>query len=350
MREGEIKMSKVYFKPINSYLETEKINETAEILLDTIVKEADMKLEKFIPLKVHFGEKGNTTFIGPENFEGIYRFFEKNKIDSSYIETNVLYRGERTTSESHKKLAAEHGFTKYPIIIADGDHGENYAEVEINKKNYKTCKIGREFMKYNQMIVAAHFKGHVLAGFGGAIKQLAMGCASRGGKLAQHDNSKLIVKDVKCTKCGSCVKECPADAITLDPTAIINTDKCVGCASCMVACKFGAIRNPWTGINEGNFHERMAEYAYAAAKDKEIIYITFVFNITDNCDCEGHAMKPIAQDLGIAASTDPVALDKACFDLLNEKNSREVFTVGLHTLEHAQEIGLGSMEYEIIEI
>lgn len=343
-------MAKVYFKAIDSYEKTKEINEASKALLERMVEEEGISLNPFIPMKVHFGEAGNVTYIEPKNYEGIYSFLEEKGVDSAYIETNVLYKGERTTSESHKKLAKEHGFTKYPVIIADGDHGENYVEVDINKTNFKSCKIGGEFMKYDQMLVAAHLKGHVLAGFGGAVKQLAMGCASRGGKLAQHDNSKLVVKENRCTKCGACAKQCPANAISFHPHAVIDAEKCIGCASCMVACKFNAIRNPWDGVTTENFHERLAEYAYGAARGKKNLYINFVFNITENCDCEGHKMKMIGKDTGVLVSTDPVAIDQASLDQLHKASGKTIFTVGLRTLEYAEEIGLGSRAYELIEM
>ena len=257
-------MGKVYFKAIDSYSKTEEISNTSKELINKLVKEEKIFLEKFIPLKVHFGEKGNTTYIESKNFHGILEYFEENDIKSAFMETNVLYRGERTTSENHIKLAKEHGFTELPIIIADGDHGENYKEVEINKKNFKTCKIGKEIADQKQLIIVSHFKGHALAGFGGAVKQLAMGCASRGGKLAQHANSIPKISSFKCKACGSCVRNCPENAIVMDSKAKILKDKCVGCASCMTVCPFGAVKNSWLASLSKNFNERLAEYALAA--------------------------------------------------------------------------------------
>lgn len=343
-------MSKVYFKKIKSISDTNNINKASEELLDKLVCDNNIVLNEFIPLKVHFGEKGNTTFIGSDKFKGIYNFLNKKTIESSYIETNVLYKGERMTSEKHMKLAKEHGFTEYPIIIADGEHGEKYEEVEINQKNYNKCKIGKEILRYNQMIVVSHFKGHILAGFGGAVKQLAMGCASRGGKLAQHDNSKLVINPLKCKACHICEKECPVDAISVIKKAKIDKDKCIGCASCMAVCPYGAIFNTWLGVKDGNFYERLAEYALAASLNKNNIYITFALNITKLCDCEGHAMKPITNDIGVFASLDPIAIDKACIDMANSSHGSQIFHKGLHTLEYGSKIGLGSLEYELIEL
>lgn len=343
-------MKKVYFKAVDSYLKTQDINEATKMLLNRLVKDEGITLEKYIPLKVHFGEKGNKTYIESKNFEGILEYFKEREIESAYMETNVLYRGERTTSKNHIKLAEEHGFTQLPIVIADGDHGENYEEVEINKKNFKKCKIGKEIARQKQVMIISHFKGHALAGFGGAIKQLGMGCASRGGKLAQHANSIPKISYFKCKGCGSCAKNCPEKAIVMTPKAKINKDKCVGCAACMTTCNFGAVSNSWLASLSKSFNERLAEYAYGAAKDKNNMYITFAFNITKNCDCDGHSMKPVAKDIGVFASTDPVAIDQACLDVLDKVNGRRVFRRGKYTLDYAEKIGLGSRKYELVEI
>ncbi|MBC2580962.1 DUF362 domain-containing protein [Clostridium sp. DJ247] len=343
-------MEKVYFKSVESYLNTEEINQTAVDLLKKLVEENNINFEMFIPLKVHFGEKGNKTFIESKKFKSIIEFLKEKNIESAFIETNVLYKGQRTTATTHKKLAVEHGFTMLPIIIADGEYGEEYEEVEIKKKHFNKCKIGKEIAKQKQIIVLSHFKGHALAGFGGAIKQLAMGCASRGGKLAQHANSIPKINYLKCKACGVCSLRCPENAITLNRKAKIDKDKCVGCASCMAICPHQAISNSWLASLSKAFNERLAEYAYAAHNGKSNIYITFAFNITKHCDCEGHSMKPIVKDLGVFASTDPVALDQACLDMLDKVNGRTVFGRGRYTLEYAEKIGLGSRKYEMIEI
>jgi hypothetical protein len=234
-------MSKVYFKAIDQYSKTEEISNAASELLEKLVEEENISLEKFIPLKVHFGEKGNNTYIQSKNFAGILNYLKEKNIESAFIETNVLYRGQRTTRENHLKLALEHGFTELPIIIADGEHGEDFEEIEINKKNFNKCKVGKEIANKKQLIVISHFKGHALAGFGGAIKQLGMGCASRGGKLAQHANSIPKISSFKCKACSACAKKCPENAITVGKKAKIDKNKCVGCASCMAVCPYGAI-------------------------------------------------------------------------------------------------------------
>ncbi|MDP4144752.1 MAG: DUF362 domain-containing protein [Bacillota bacterium] len=343
-------MTKVYFKAIDSYSKTKEINAAAAALLQIIEEKELVALNKFIPLKVHLGEKGNTTFIHPKNFDGIIDYLKQKDIETAFIETNVLYKGQRNTMENHLRVAKEHGFTRIPVIIGDGEAGEDYELVQINKKNFDYCKIAKAVAKEKQIIVLSHFKGHALAGFGGAIKQLAMGCASKGGKLAQHSNSIPKISSLKCKACKACAVKCPENAITVDKKAKIDKHKCVGCASCMAACQYGAISNSWLASLTRSFNERLAEYAYGAAKDKNNIYITFAFNITKNCDCEGHPMKPIAKDLGVFASTDPVAIDQACLDVLDKIEGRKVLTRGRYTLDYAENIGLGSRKYELVEI
>lgn len=343
-------MAKVYFKAVDSYSKTEEINAAAASLLQVIEEKEHVELNKFIPLKVHLGEKGNKTFIEPKNFNGIIDYLSGRNIETAFIETNVLYKGQRNTIQNHLEVAKEHGFTRLPVIIADGEAGEDYDVIDINKKNFDNCKIARGIAKEKQLIVLSHFKGHVLAGFGGAIKQLGMGCASKGGKLAQHANSIPKISSLKCKACKACALKCPKAAITVDRKAKIDKNKCVGCASCMAACPFGAISNSWLASLTRSFNERLAEYAYAASKGRNNIYITFAFNITKNCDCEGHPMKPIAKDLGVFASTDPVAIDQACLDVLDKSEGRRVFKKGRYTLEYAEAIGLGSRNYELVEL
>lgn len=343
-------MAKVYFIGIDSYTKTEEINSASTRLLRVIEEQEKVELSRFIPLKVHLGEKGNKTFIEPKNFDGIINYLRTKNIETAFIETNVLYRGQRNTRENHSKLAIDHGFTKIPVIIGDGENGEDYVLVKINKKNFDNCKIAKEVAKENQLIVLSHFKGHALAGFGGAIKQLAMGCASKGGKLAQHANSIPKISRIRCNSCRACAKKCPESAIVVDKKAKIDKNKCVGCAACMAICPYKAITNSWLASFTKSFEERLAEYAYAAAKDKNHIYITYAFNITKNCDCEGHAMKPIAKDIGVFASIDPVAIDQACLDVLDQMEGKRVFKKGRYTLEYAEGIGLGSRKYELVEL
>jgi len=339
-------MSKVYFIK-NESLSDEQLGSDALRLLKTVVAESRHTFEKEVPLKVHFGEKGNTTFLGAKCYDPTIQFLKEMGVSPSYIETNVLYRGSRTTTGKHLETAKAHGFSQIPIIIADGDLGTEYVEVEIPGEYIKKCKIGKGYGAFNQFVVMSHFKGHIQAGFGGALKQLAMGFAARGGKLEQHAGIAPVVSAKKCVSCGLCIEKCDFDAIEMITTAVIDPDKCVGCAGCIAVCPEGAIRNSWSG---SNFLEKLAEYALGAAKDKDIIYISFISNVTEECDCTGIHMKPIADNIGVLASKDPVALDTACLDLLQQRSRKKLFENGRVSLKHAEKIGLGTMRYELVAL
>ncbi|SES83439.1 DUF362 domain-containing protein [Anaerobranca gottschalkii] len=339
-------MNKVYYIK-NTGTDYQQLGRDALRLLKEVIRETKHQFTKEVPIKVHFGEKGNKTFIPAICYDEIIHYLKETGVSPYYIETNVLYRGARTTKEQHIETAKKHGFTQIPIIIADGDIGTDYYEVPIDKEYIKKCKIGKEFSKFPQFIVMSHFKGHGGAGFGGALKQLAMGFASRGGKLEQHSGIAPIVNGDKCISCGLCVDKCDFEAIQIAPKAIIDGEKCVGCAGCIAVCPEGAIKNTWGG---SNFFEKLAEYAYGAAKDKDIIYISFVHNITKDCDCVGTAMELIAENIGILAGKDPVALDTACLDLVQKSSGEKLFEKGRATLHHAEKIGLGRMDYQLIEI
>ncbi len=339
-------MSKVYFKPVTTKTYSE-YSKAARTLLETLVAEEQHNFEKTVPIKVHFGEKGNTTYVPSDCYLDIIDYLKENAVDSAYIETNVLYRGSRTTAESHRAVALDHGFNQLPIIIADGEYGEAYIEVPIDKEFIKSCKLGAAFGDYKQVLVMSHFKGHGSAGFGGALKQLAMGFGSRGGKLAQHSGINPFVTASKCVSCGACLTKCDVNAISMPDKAVIDSELCVGCAGCIAICPVGAIRNDWNGQN---FKEKIAEYAYGAQLGKDHIYINFLMNITEECDCMGQPMNLVAKNIGVLASKDPVAIDTACIDLLQNREGNKLFESGRESIVHGVKIGLGTDQYELIEI
>ena len=344
-------MSKVFFKAVDSYSKTQEISTAGRLLLERLVEVEKIELEEEIPLKVHFGEKGNVTYLSADNYDGIVDYLEERGIGTYYTDTNVLYAGHRMTGRKHVRLAREHGFTRLPVKIADGEHGEDFRDVVIGMKHFESCKVGRLLAEHPQILVIAHFKGHILAGFGGAVKQLGMGCAARGGKLTMHHTSKPKIVARKCKNCGKCAEMCPVGAIyEKGRSHRIDLDKCIGCASCIAVCPYKAVRVRWTSINLfKTFGERLAEYAYAAQHGKRNIYMSFAFNITRNCDCMGRKLKVILPDLGVFASTDPVAIDQACLDLIDERAGKKKFG-GRHTLEYAEKIGLGSRKYELVRL
>lgn len=339
-------MSKVYFKRVEDK-DYQKLSDAALMLMKELISNEGHQFKGTVPIKVHFGEKGNDTYVPSSCYEGVINHLKSNDIESAYIETNVLYRGARTTADSHRQIAKDHGFTELPVIIADGEMGEAFDEIEINKEFFKTCKIGKSFGDYDQFIVMSHFKGHGSAGFGGALKQLAMGFAARGGKMAQHAGINPVVKASRCTACGLCIKKCDVDAIEMNGKAVIDHNKCVGCAGCIAVCPVGAINSDWSGKN---FKEKIAEYAYAAQLGKDNLYITYLINVTPECDCMGQHMHTVAKDIGVFVSKDPVALDAACIDILQKESGEKLFDDGRESIVHAIKIGFGSDQYTLIEL
>lgn len=203
---------KVYF-----YKNTDDFKEGLNKFFKKISEEIGETEEK-IGIKIHFGAQFNDTHIDPRLLVDLQKIF-KNPI---FIESNCLYPGGRHRSDEHIKLAHEHGFTFLDIDILDGAEGREYIEIEINTKNTKKAKISTGLNRYNYLISVAHFKGHIAAGFGGALKNLSMGCGARAGKLDMHAGISPKVNKEECTACGLCAENCIADAIEVNEYAIID--------------------------------------------------------------------------------------------------------------------------------
>ncbi len=337
-------MANVYFKRYEG-TSFDEVSEIAKELLACIVKKEKVSLNDYIPIKVHFGEGGNKTFIKPIAYDGIIDYLEENNKKACYIETNVLYKGSRTIKSDHLLTAKEHGFNRLPIIIADGNKGELVSKVKIDKNYFTSVQIGKEFDNFNQYIVCSHFKGHGAAGFGGAIKQLAMGFSSRGGKMAQHSDIKPVIDEDRCVKCKICAVNCDVNAIEMKNYPVIN-DSCIGCAGCIAVCPMGAMDSDWNG---SDFIEKLTEYAYGAQLNKNNIYINFMMNITKYCDCVPKEMPLIAKNYGVLISTDPVSIDKACLDMI-QQDYKDIFSKGEKTFPYSKEIDFGELEYNLIEM
>ena len=349
-------MSSVYFCPVNSNHDDGEVSASARALLEKLLADSQIALSRSLPVKVHFGEKGNCTYIPSSHYEGMLELLQERGCQPYYTETSVLYAGERYEGERHLRLALEHGFTQIPIEMADGREGEDFAEIPIDKRHFKVCYIGRRIAEAEQVLVLSHFKGHMLAGFGGAVKQLSMGCAARAGKLAMHKGVKPQIKNGRCRRCHVCEKRCNFGALHIGERSYIDHDKCRGCGACIAACPHKAIRS-FSFFSLGSilnilfkgriFREGLVEYAYASARGKRNIYLNFALNITRGCDCETRRMKPLIPDIGIFASLDPVAIDSACCDAAAEAGIR--FS-GRHQLEYAESIGLGERHYDLVQL
>jgi len=323
---------------------TTNINEDSVLKLFEQIKP---NVKGKIGLKVHFGEKGNTYFVRSE----LYKKLQK-ETNGNFVETNVIYPGPRRETESHVALAKEHGFTYAPIDILD-KNGE--IAIPVKTKHFNEVYVGKGFSDYDTYIVCSHFKGHAMAGFGGAIKNISMGIGSRKGKMSLHAAHYPCVDTDKCINCGLCVKSCATKAISLNPLRIDPT-KCVGCGKCIAECPQKALTNQDKDNQLRLFHEKLADYAKGISEKTNMIYINFVYNVSPDCDCSSHPDKPFVHDIGILASTDPVALDKASMDLVNKAaNSEDAFyevnkVSGQYLIEYCQRIGLGNMKYQLITI
>jgi len=315
-----------------------------------------------VAMKMHFGEEGNTGYVKPEYIRVISDALARKGTDHFLTDTNTLYRGGRMNLQDHLKLAHEHGFTEEacgcPVFIPDDTRKENIAEVLINQKFIKTAKIAKFFLEADVILGIAHFKGHMMTGFGGALKNIGMGCAVREGKLAQHSDISPFVRIEKCIACKECLKICPQDTIFIkDGKAYIDPAKCIGCASCIAACVQKAIDVNWEA-GGSNIQEKMVEYASAVLKNKQnkSVFINFAVKITKECDCLAKDDPRITPDVGILISSDPVAIDEASMDLVNKAAGRDIFREvhpkrdGLKQLEYAHKLGLGNPEYELTEL
>ena len=350
--------------------------------LDNLVSRAGIDSidlnKKIVAIKIHFGEPGNLSYIRPNYAARIVKIIKSREAIPFLTDCNTLYSGGRSNAPSHLEVAAENGFnpmaTDCPVIIGDGLRGNDFTEIPLEMEYCASAKIGSSIAAADVIISMNHFKGHEMTGFGGALKNLGMGCASVGGKLFLHSGASPEIYEKNCTGCRVCEKFCAHDAIKVEDDRIAHIDYalCVGCGQCVAVCQYDSARVVWQSSSE-KVCKRIAEYSYAVLKDKPSFHINFMMNISPDCDCWGFNDYPIVPDIGIAASFDPVALDKACADMVmaapalpgskickDHKNGdlsgEDKFrlthpdTSWESGLEHAVRIGLGSMEYELVTV
>jgi len=316
--------------------------------IEKILEKIDYsKFGRTVAIKLHFGEKGCTTYMNPEIVRKVYNKIKSLGKEVCLVECNVLYKGSRTNSTEHIKTAREHGFDM-PIDILDGENGQEFISI-------KGCKLGKKIKNYDSLIVLTHFKGHMMAGFGGALKNLAMGFASRVGKLDMHSLVKPSISK-KCTGCGVCIKSCNVKAISIvDGKAKIDKEKCEGCAMCIAVCNNGAVSVPWGGRTSEGLQKRIAEYASAVlGLFPNAVFINVLENITKDCDCIEHVQKPIMKDVGILYSKDAVAIDKASLDLTNKLSNNKFNAINPinknKQIEFAEDLKIGTSNYKLIDL
>jgi uncharacterized Fe-S center protein len=340
--------STVYFVPVSL------INDGIEKVLSLSGFLDLLAYRRKLGVKVHFGEDGNNNFLSPKIVSAVIRVVSQRGVQPVLLETSTLYRGKRASAKSHIELAWNHGFrlseVLAPIEIIDGKRGENYFSQPANLPTIKNAKIGRGLRKIGLLLNLAHFKGHFVTGFGGAIKNIAMGLAAKGGKLEMHSVSKPYVNQEKCQSCGECLSACPADAISFVRYVAKIGPSCQGCASCITVCPHGAIQIKWNEASEMT-QLKLAEYAKIILENRQTFHFNFMLNLTPNCDCYPNTEKPFLPDIGFFAGYDPVAIEQAAYDKVKAE-LKEIYPY-LNpeiVLEHAEKIGLGNRNYQIVEI
>jgi len=347
--------------------------------LETLLKEAGIaeivSPQSLVAMKLHFGERGTTAYIRSVFVRRAVDVVKKLKGRPFLTDTSTLYRGDRDIAPKHIECALENGFdyaaVGAPIIIADGVKGTTSVKVEVGLKHFDEVSIGAEIYQSDVLLSLAHFKLHELLGFGGALKNVGMGCASRAGKLAQHSTIAPYVDKDLCDGCRTCVKACGYGAIRVkNELAEIISARCVGCGECIGVCPNTAISIHWD-VQAKEIQEKMMEYFYGAVLNKKdrALYVNFISHVTPYCDCYSHSDAPIVPDVGIFAGRDPVAVDMACVDAMNNQrglpNSAlgSAFTPGADKIrdvhpkvdwriqfEYAEKLGIGSTKYELVKV
>ena len=325
---------------------------------------ADQVITKqdFVAIKIHVGEKKNTTHVKPELVKELVARVQAKGGQAFLTETSTLYKGERENGVKHILHAHRHGFsiekTGAPFIMADGLAGNTEYEVAVDGELHQNVKIAREIVAADAMLVVSHPTGHPAAGLGACIKNLGMGLASRMGKMRQHSAMLPEVNEETCQYCQKCIKWCPQDAIVeQNGKAYIITDKCIGCGECLAVCRFDAVKYDWNA--ESGFMQRsMAEHAYGIIKEKQgkAVYFNVMIDMTKDCDCFSVKQEKCIPDIGILVSTDPVAIDKATLDLTAQAHGKTLAEISyahhdaMIQIKHGAKIGMGVLDYELITV
>jgi len=328
-----------------------------------------------VGIKTHFGEGDNVSVVHPFYIRKIIEFIKPYGWKVFVTDSNTIYVGSRVNAVDHLNLAISHGFSwttlQVPIIIADGLRGNDYREVEIEGGNfYKKVKVSSAIANSDALIVITHFKGHIVGGFGGALKNLGMGCAPRAQKYDMHANMVPKIKTENCIGCGECMKWCPSGAIkVINKKAVIDPKICIGCGECISACPQRCVKIPWDE-SPANTQKKWVETAKGVIKSlrSKIFYINFLNNITPECDCMHYSDKHIVSDIGVLFSYDPVAIDMASADLVNKSEWNKGINLDKKNLsddkfkslypeidwriqiDYAVSLGIGSKDYELVKI
>lgn len=365
--------SKVYYTNFRTSLSENLLQKLARLVKKAgMLDQIDFE-NKYAAIKIHFGEPGNLAYLRPNYSKVIVDLIKEQGGKAFLTDCNTLYVGGRKNALDHLDTAYVNGYNPFTtgchVIIGDGLKGTDEELVPIDGDYVKEAKIGRAVMDADIFISLTHFKGHESTGFGGALKNIGMGCGSRAGKMEMHNAGKPFVEQELCIGCKTCTRFCAHSAITIEnKKASIDHSRCVGCGRCVGACPVDAVQTPNDESND-ILNMKIAEYTYAVIKDRPNFHISLVVDVSPYCDCHGENDVPIVPNVGMFASFDPVALDVACADAVNRQpvlaGSRLSEMEHIHhdhfkdmhpdtnwmvAIDHAVKLGIGNKEYELIEI
>jgi uncharacterized Fe-S center protein len=365
--------SQVYFIDMRATIKENFIAKIGKLMaaagVASVIGERDLTA-----VKLHFGELGNAAFIRPVYIRKVVEEIKATGGVPFLTDANTLYAGTRSDSPHHLTTAVQNGFAyavvDAPLIIADGLRGKSETTVPINQKRFESVYIGTDIVEADALVSVAHFKGHELSGFGGTIKNVGMGCASRKGKLAQHSTLSPAIGE-QCIGCGECLAHCSQQAISMvDDKAAIDAERCIGCGECILICPNEAIEVQWNQ-SIPVFLENMVEYTLGVLKNKadRCLFINFITDVSPACDCYPANDAPIVKNVGVVAATDPVAIDQASVDLVNAEAALAGTRLTTNTgpgedkfkgiypkvdweiqLDYAEKLGLGSRTYELVRL
>lgn len=365
--------AKVYFTPVRTSLKRSLVTRAGALLERAGLREA-VGGGDLVAIKLHFGEAGNTGFVHPVFVREVVQRVKAAGGKPFLTDANTLYRGERANAVDHIACALHNGFSyatvEAPIVIADGLDGRDAVEVPVEGKHFQSVRIGSVAMHADAMVVVTHVKGHEAAGFGGALKNVGMGLGCRSAKQRMHADFRPEVEPEKCRSCGRCVRWCPVSAVALGPdrVAVVDHALCYGCGECVAACPYGAIATQWKTTPEA-LQEKIVEHAAGALSSKQgkAVYLSFVTNVSPDCDCWHFSDASVVPDIGVLASDDVVAIDQAAYDLVTaapglpgtrgaelgageDKFTRITGVDGTHAMRYAEDLGLGTREYELVTV